>query len=87
MAVKGRFKDAEWDLSDENGRCADWERAQLACLLDLRDELKGLRSEMSRLNALLHCSNFVNIPRQLRHLEVAAKRANKNAAKRRKAKV
>lgn len=50
-----RHKDVEWRLADPPGN----EGAQLGLLMDLRDELK-------RLNSLLHCQNFQNIPRELR---------------------
>lgn len=54
-----REKDTDWEIhKQENGKYS-FEVAQLAVLMDLRDELK-------RLNALLHCSNFTDIPRVLR---------------------
>lgn len=51
-----RHKDAEWQLAE---RLYDWNEAQVAVLMDLRDELK-------KLNRLLHCQNFIEIPRILR---------------------
>jgi hypothetical protein len=40
-----------------------YEAAQLAVLMDLRDELK-------RLNGLLHCSNFLAIPARLEAIRI-----------------
>lgn len=53
-----RKKDIEWDVAEKDGSVPTWERAQLAVLMDIRDELQ-------RLNRLLHCQNFVAIPRKL----------------------
>lgn len=50
-----RLKDMDWALPVQ----ASFDRAQLAVLMDLRDELK-------RLNNLLHCHNFIAIPNILR---------------------
>lgn len=46
-----RKKDLDWDLPEDNS----WESIHAAILMDIRDELK-------RLNSLLHCSNFLQIP-------------------------
>lgn len=51
-----RHKDTEWNLPE---RFPDWNHAQVALLMDLRDELK-------QLNQLLHRQNFIEIPRILR---------------------
>lgn len=53
-----RHKDANWTIE---GEALTYEQAQLAVLMDLRDELK-------KLNALLHCGNFVAIPGVLREI-------------------
>lgn len=50
-----RHANAEWNLPNP---VADWTQAQVAVLMDIRDELK-------RLNALLHCHNCVAIPQKL----------------------
>ena len=55
-----RKKDIEWNCVPENG--VTYESAQLAVLMDLRDELK-------RLNALLYCENFTDIPMILRKIQ------------------
>lgn len=53
-----RHKDAQWILrTDANGRVS-WEQIIVAVLMDIRDEMK-------RLNTLLHCQNFIAIPRKL----------------------
>jgi hypothetical protein len=58
-----RRKNAIWFVTDEqgkvywpptSGRCG----ATLALLMDIRDELQ-------RLNEVLHCSNFLAVPRKL----------------------
>lgn len=56
--TRERLKDQEWSFSsDANGKYSN-EVAMLACLMDIRDELK-------RLNSLLHCNNFMMIPHKL----------------------
>ncbi len=50
-----RLKDENWSLSDPPKTD---NHVIIALLMDLRDELK-------KLNALLHCSNFVSIPKKL----------------------
>lgn len=55
-----RFKDCNWLFDPaQNGSIQTWEQAQVAVLMDIRDELKTL-------NALLHCHNFTSIPTILR---------------------
>jgi hypothetical protein len=75
--AKGRFKDSEFDLADSQGNVGTWEKVGIAALYDIRDELK-------RLNALLHCSNFVQIPGKLDRIEAAVARTEKNTRKKRK---
>ena len=71
---------ADWNLwSDDGEHTWPINAIQTILLQEIRDELK-------QLNALLHCRNFVGIPRQLEPLAKMARRANTNAAKRRKAK-
>jgi len=71
-----RHKDCLWRLMDNGEPKADGSRSyqnttiQLALLMDIRDELK-------RLNSLLHCTNFLGIPNQLRRI-----RLNTNKKKR-----
>ncbi len=57
-------KDTEWTIP--NGTI-NYEQAQLAVLMDLRDELK-------RLNRLLYCSNFTSIPSVLHSIKKNTKR-------------
>jgi hypothetical protein len=56
-----RNKDISWTLPESNNM--SYEAAQLAVLMDLRDELK-------RLNGLLHCSNFLAIPARLEAIRI-----------------
>lgn len=54
-----RKANIDWSLpTNQNGTVAI-EFVQVALLMDLRDELQ-------KLNRLLHCSNFLEIPRILR---------------------
>lgn len=54
-----RLKDIVWETPYISTGRVSGSDAALSVLMDLRDELK-------RLNSLLHCSNFVDIPRILR---------------------
>jgi hypothetical protein len=57
-----RLKDNRWGISaDASGHYA-YEGAQLAVLMDIRDELKEL-------NGLLRCQNFLDIPHLLRTIK------------------
>jgi hypothetical protein len=71
-----RRKDKDWIVTDDNtgARIGNWAQVQVALLMDLRDELK-------KLNALLHCHNFVEIPSILRKLERNTKKKRKKRAK------
>ena len=70
----GRFKNIGWKLSDEHGQIPDWERVQVAVLMDIRDELKNL-------NALLHCKNFQDIPGILRQLQMNTRKPKRKSRK------
>jgi len=50
-----RHKDGNWNLNDP---VKTWGELHAALLMDIRDELK-------KLNGLLHCQNFIAIPRKL----------------------
>ncbi len=71
MAVNRRWANAGWQVADERGNLHQG-GAQLAVLMDIRDELQ-------RLNGLLHCGNFTGIPMTLRSIRRAmpAKRVAK----------
>ena len=71
-----RNKDLNWNLKDSIGNNATYDDAQLAILMDLRDELKHL-------NSILDCPNFQAIPELLRSIKVNVIKAN---AKRRQPK-
>lgn len=64
-----RWKDANWNCGNGD-MIQSVEHAQLAVLMDIRDELK-------KLNALFHCSNFTRIPQRLDaiHRKMPANRA------------
>lgn len=63
-----RKKNVNWTVATPNGDVPSWERASIAVLMDIRDEMQSLNMEMRRLNALLHCPNFIEIPRILRRV-------------------
>lgn len=54
-----RRKNVDWQLKTNQDGSVPHQDAHLAVLMDLRDELQ-------KLNRLLHCSNFIEIPRILR---------------------
>ncbi len=61
-----RHKDSNWSLPEgtPNGKGStehSWPAIHSAILMDIRDELKSL-------NAVLHCPNFLEIPRVLREI-------------------
>lgn len=58
-----RHKNVTWNLSDSPGT----DGAMLAALMDIRDELQ-------RLNALLHCPHFQDVPHKLDRLVVNTKK-------------
>lgn len=55
-----RRKDVDWTIQNP-GEPITWYGLQAAVLMDLRDELK-------RLNSLLYCRNFTDMPRTLREI-------------------
>lgn len=59
-----RCKNVNWLVADESGELYNGMRdgVTVALLMDIRDELQ-------RLNNLLHCSNFVGIPKTLRSIQ------------------
>lgn len=56
-----RHANIDWNLP-EGTPTHQWSSIHAALLMDLRDELQ-------RLNRLLQCSNFQNIPRTLRAIQ------------------
>ena len=65
-----RKKNTNWGIKTNDDGTTPTPDAHLATLMDIRDELQ-------RLNSLLHCSNFVEIPRKLDAIK-------RNTAKKRK---
>lgn len=66
-----RHKDANWTLPET---LEDWQQAQLAVLMDIRDELK-------RMNAVIQCSNFIAVPSILRRISTNTAKPRKKAVK------
>lgn len=76
-----RSKDFNWSLPDGNH---SYDSAHLAVLMDIRDELKGLRSEMATVRQIFQCHNAQAIPRFLKKIQANTSRIK---VSRRKAKV
>lgn len=78
MTTDTRYKNFVWIIPSEAN--PSFEGAQLAVLMDIRDELQ-------RLNELLHCPNFVSIPPMLDEIVINTRPKRRTAAtKRRKVK-
>lgn len=77
MSVDRRLRNREWNLLDEAGNWyqGSYGGASLGVLMDIRDELQ-------RLNALLHCENFTQIPTTLRGIKRGLAPRKKKAVKR-----
>lgn len=65
----GRNKDEAWETLPNQ-----WQYVHVRVLQDIRDELK-------RLNSLLHCSNFISIPQQIRQIRLNTNRKRSSRAK------
>jgi hypothetical protein len=69
-----RHKDRIWRLPDP---VKTWEEAQVAVLMDIRDELKALLAEMRSINTKLGCYRVPRALDDLHSLGVAARRRRK----------
>lgn len=59
-----KFKDVAWNFNTVQGKpntVTNCQEARLAVLMDIRDELK-------KLNGLLRCQNFIDIPHVLKDI-------------------
>ena len=56
-----RRKNVSWKVAAIDGCVPTWERASIAVLMDIRDELQTL-------NGLLSCQHFMAIPRTLKQI-------------------
>ena len=76
MTTDTRYKNLAWIIP--SGGNPSFEGAQLAVLMDIRDELQ-------RLNELLHCPNFIDIPLMLDEIVINTRpKRRTTATKRRK---
>lgn len=66
MIFEKRHKNTVWNVTDESG-IVSFSAAQLAVLMDIRDELQALRSAVIPLRRL-DCSDFLAIPRTLNRI-------------------
>lgn len=71
-----KTKDWDWGVKPGDNGNYSYDQAQLAVLMDIRDELKIIKQRLSA----LECPNFLAIPRTL-------KRISANTAKPRKPKL
>lgn len=71
--VMARHKDANWTLPEDTS--VSYDEAQLAVLMDIRDELK-------RLNTVLQCPNFIAVPAKLDAIDRNTSRTEKNTRRR-----
>lgn len=73
-----RFKDADWDLpKDQTGTIKSWDFVRLALLMDIRDELRAIRSSLS----VLRCRNFLRVPAKLDRIGRNTERKQRAKAK------
>ena len=80
MATEIRYKNVAWIIHPGPDRVHSFGGAQLAVLMDIRDELQ-------RLNELLHSPNFVGIPPMLDEIVINTRpKRRTTATKRRKVK-
>lgn len=68
-----RRKDTTWTVNTDTGTVT-FDGAQLAVLMDIRDELK-------KLNTVFQCRNFQNIPRKLDRISANTYKPKKRKAK------
>ena len=59
-----RRKDAQWGVCGERDSIVSFDGAQLAVLMDIRDELKAIRMALQPLQRL-NCRDFLDIPHSL----------------------
>lgn len=57
-----RHKNGNWNLTEP---IPTWEQAQVAVLMDLRDELIAIRCALQSINSTMRCRNFLSIPAKL----------------------
>lgn len=57
-----RHKNIKWILPDP----APWDAVKTAVLMDIRDELQKVVTELQSLNRVFNCSNFLALPTAVR---------------------
>ena len=72
VSLKNECRDLDWTIAINDDNTWPSDKIQIALLADIRAELK-------RLNAVLHCPNFLEVPALLRHIK-------RNTTKKRKPK-
>ncbi len=61
-----RHKDSRWNLP---ANLTDVNHVTWALLMDVRDELKAANLELQKMNSILNCPNFIDIPNILRGIK------------------
>lgn len=72
-----RHRNANWMVTDDQGRITTWEQVQVALLMDIRDELQ-------RLNRVLQCPNFIAVPLKLDLIRQELREVRRNTKKRKR---
>ena len=67
-----REANVDWDLSRQGDGSYSYAAAQLAVLMDIRDELRTL-------NGVLLCTNFQSIPTTLRRIQANTTKTRRHA--------
>jgi hypothetical protein len=63
-----KFANVNWDVpKNEEGNIRSWEGVRLSVLMDIRDELQ-------KLNRILGCHNFLDVPHKLDRIDVNTKK-------------
>jgi hypothetical protein len=84
--MSSRFKDVNWNVGgdDNAGVNPSMDGAQLAVLMDMRDELKTIRYAITNVDRLLSCSNFTRIPAKIDAIRKNTERKKKSVVKKAK---
>lgn len=57
-----------WSYRGKGGQWQDYAQSQLEMMESCRNVMEDVRTELQRLNSLLHCANFVSIPHKLSNI-------------------
>jgi hypothetical protein len=77
MAVDGRSKDVRWRLNVSDQGTVSTNDAQLAVLMDIRDELQAANRTLNAIERQVCCRNATAVPRILRKIEENTQRKSR----------